>query len=389
MSGMAPRSTPRGDERSWQHAPRFAQRVDRVQESGIRKLFDLARQRPDAIDLSIGQPPCLSQAARQALAEALVTDDGRYCPTEGDPAFLRALEDHLHGSLGLPREAALLATTGITGGFHLACLALLEQGDEVLVPDPGFIAHDAAISLSGARPVRYDTYPDFRLREDALSACLSPRTKALVICTPGNPGGQVITTAEAAMAADFAHAHDLLIFADEAYGELVYEGRHCSLATFSDQVLLFGGFSKSYGIAGWRLGYARGPRAIIERMRGLQQFVNTSAPTPAQKAMTRALSVGNDELVQAMTERRELLLEIIGDLIEAPPQGGLFAFFPAPWGSGSEFSAACLERDLVIVPGRFFSRRDTHCRLAFSAETSRLEQGLRILSGVAAEGPLA
>ncbi|MAG58474.1 MAG: aspartate aminotransferase [Planctomycetes bacterium] len=364
----------------------LADRLLGLEASGIRRVFERARRIPGVVDLSLGQT-CLGigTVVRKAAGRALEEDDGRYGPTEGLPQFLEALGHHVAREFG-PGGENLIATAGISAGFHLACQALFQSGDEVLIPDPGFVAHAALIELTGARAVRYDTYPDFRLRRAALESVLTPRTRAVVVCNPGNPGGAVATLDELRGVVEFAHQNRLRLLSDEAYAQLVHRGEHVSVRRLDANALLFSGFSKSHAIAGWRLGFVQGPAEIIEQLRTLQQFIFMCAPTVAQRTMAQVLQDDNTEMREAVATRRDVIVRELGELLPVSPEGGLFAFVPAPWGTGTEFADRCLEEKLAIVPGRCFSRRDTHVRITYSADSRGLERGLEIFKDVARRG---
>jgi aspartate aminotransferase/aminotransferase len=364
----------------------MADRARALRENGVRDWFDVARRTPGCVDLTLGQPCAgIARGIREEAAAALDQDDGAYGPTEGVPEFLESLAEHLERRYGA-RGPAILATAGITGGLHLACQTLFEPGDDVLVPDPGFIAHGALVELAGARAVPYSTWPDFRLRRASLESALTPSTRGVVVCNPGNPGGAVATEDEVGAAAAFARDHGLWLLADEAYAGLAYDAPHVSVKRFAPDAILFGGFSKSHSIAGWRLGFVHGPPEVVERMRALQQYVVTCAPTFAQRAMVRALSGDDPSIRDSLQKRRDLAVEILGELIETPPQGGLFVFFPAPWGTATAFACRCLARGVAIVPGIHVSSRDTHCRATFSAGFEALHRGFTRIRDVAREG---
>jgi aspartate aminotransferase/aminotransferase len=276
----------------------------------------------------------------------------------------------------------------------------LNPGDEVLFLDPYFVMYKHLPKLCGAVPVAVDSYPDFRLHADRLEAAVTPRTKMLVICSPNNPTGIALTQEELEAAAAVAKKHNLLVISDEIYDAFCYQ-RHVSIAPLlPEQTILLKGYSKTYGMTGWRLGYAASAgsaRAVIEQMTKLQQYTFVCAPSMVQYAALE--TVVNEEAdggrvdmtpyVNAYKAKRDKVVAGLGDHFELNVPGGAFYAFPKVPGGGrvtaTEFVSRAIERNVLIIPGNVFSSRDTHFRLSYATSDAKLEQGISILRELASE----
>lgn len=368
--------------------PPLASRMSFIEASGIRKMFELGASLEDRIDFSIGQPHFdAPDAVKEAAIRAIREGKNRYTVTEGIPELNARILDAIERRSGVRMEGSLV-TAGVSGGLVLASLVLFEPGDEVLLPDPHFMMYRHLVRVSGATPRFYDTYPDFRIDAEKIRAQITPRTKALLLNSPQNPTGAVATEAELRAVAALAEEHGFLVLADEIYDTFVYDGPYRSIAEFTDRVLLLGGFSKTAGIPGWRIGYALGPRALIEPMRTLQQFSFVCAPAPLQHGVLASFDVDPKPWIDAYRRKRDLVVERLGSVFRLVRPGGSFYAFPAlPEGVEEKaFVRAALDRKLLIVPGSAFSSRASHFRLSFAAEDDLLERGLRALREIATQG---
>ncbi len=361
---------------------RFASRTDGFKASGIRDLFDRARRVPDAVDLSIGQADFeIPDVIREATIDAIQSGCGGYGATQGDQALVEATREHLRERFNLPDNEHVLMTSGATGAIVLALLSLVDQDDEVLLPDPYFILYHRLIQLFGGKPVCYDLYPDFRLRASEIVAKVTGRTRLLILNTPSNPTGTAFTAAELEAVASVCRQRNIMVLSDELYEVFVYDTPHVSIKRFPGlESLLVGGFSKSYGMAGWRLGWAAGAPELIDKMRTLQQFVYACPPTLVQKGSLAAFQVDMKPYVDAYRKKRDLMYNglVSAGYDVVKPQGSFFIYPEAPGGNDIEFCERALSNKLVIVPGRNFSRRSTHVRVSLAASDETLERGLEV-----------
>lgn len=384
-------------------------RARRLDASGIRKVAALGRSMPGAINLSIGQPEFPVPARiKQAAVDAINADQNAYSPNPGEERLRAALADHLRRDLGWdvappgapPTSAAdLIVTGGTSGAILLAALAVCGPGDELIIPDPYFVMYPHVATICGAAAVRCDTYPDFRLTAERVEPLITPRTKAILWNSPGNPSGVVTSTRQNQDLLDLCRRRNILLIADEIYDEFTFAdhrteaapglpGLRCPsparLAGAEHDVLLVRGFGKTYGVTGWRLGYLAGPRPLVEQIVKLQQYSFVCAATPLQLAMVEALRTDMTPFVDAYQRRRDRVLERLAPLCEiARPGGAFYAFFKVPPRLGlsaTAFFQKALERQLLVIPGNVFSPADTHVRISFATADDKLDRGLSILA---------
>ncbi len=364
----------------------FASRVGNLQVSGIRKIFNLACSMKECINLSIGQADFdVPAPIRQAAVNAIEGGFNRYTTTGGIPELRQGILRRLQERWDLRPEAALI-TSGATGGFVLACLALVEPGDEVLIPDPHFVLYRVMVELCGGVPVCYDTYPDFRPRRTEIEAKITSRSKIIVVNSPQNPTGVCYGAEDLKMVAEIAAQRDLLVISDEIYADFVYDSQPLSMLQFHPKTLMLSGFSKSFAMPGWRMGYAVGPESIIEMMETLQQFIYVCAPAPFQQACAAELDYDVSPHIAEYHSKRDLVYGGLEDHFELVKPGGAFYMFvkvPWPGKTATEFVTAAVQRNLLLVPGGAFSSRDTHFRLSFAAPDDQLEAGIEALKEMA------
>ena len=365
-------------------AAHLARRMQCIDASGIRKVFDLAARLVDPINLSIGQPDFdVPDACKDRAIEAIRAGRNRYTVTQGDAPLREAVAESLRQEFGT-FDAPVLITSGVSGGLLLAFLATINPGDEVLIPDPYFVMNKHLVNLLGGVPVFVDTYPDFHLRADRLEAAVTERTRMLVLNSPANPTGVVYGVAELRAALEVARRHNVLVVSDEIYNAFAYDGPAPSAWPLYDEVLLLRGFSKTYAMTGWRLGYAVGPEPIIQAMTTLQQYTFVCAPAPFQAAGVLAIETDVSAHIKEFRTRRNLIYEGLRGRFNVEKPGGAFYIFPeAPGGSGTDFVRRAIEAGILIIPGNVFSERDTHFRIAYAADRTTIERGIQTLNRLA------
>ncbi len=365
----------------------LADRTRKVRPSGIRKIFERAATLVDPIDFSIGQadfdvPEEVKEAAIRAIREGF----NKYTVTQGVPELNERVRERTRDRYGFDPGASLI-TAGVSGGLLLSYLVLLDPGDEILIPDPYFVMYRVLADMIGAKAVAYDTYPDFTIRREALEAAVTDRTKVILLNSPSNPTGRVLSDDELRVVASFAADHDLTVLSDEIYDAFVYGVPYHSVCEHYERTVVLSGFSKSLGMPGWRIGFAVGPREILDPMKTFQQFTFVCANTVAQKAALYALEHDSTEQVKAYARKRDLVVEALEgafDLVR--PDGSFYAFPRLPDGlTGERFSERALDDKVLVVPGKAFSARDTHFRLSFAAPDDVLERGLALLRHAAEE----
>ncbi|MGA2035295.1 MAG: aminotransferase class I/II-fold pyridoxal phosphate-dependent enzyme [Thermoguttaceae bacterium] len=367
----------------------LADRTRLFDASGIRKVFDLGAKLVDPINLSIGQPDFdVPEPVRQAAVEAIQSRKNGYALSQGMPVLREKLQARVQQQYGHD-DRELFVTCGTSGGLMLAMLVLVNPGDEVIVFDPYFVMYDALAAVAGAKLVYLDTYPDFRIDPDRVAAAITPRTKLIVLNSPANPTGVVAEEEEIRGLAELAARRNVLLLSDEIYREFCYDRPFLSPALYNPQTLVVDGFSKTYGMPGWRLGFAHGPSAVIREMIKLQQYSFVCAPQPVQWAGAVALDVDISPHIAAYRRKRDLLVEgLRNDYELVAPRGAFYAFPRVPWGTGMEFVTRAIEQyKLLIIPGNVFSRRDTHFRISYAADDATIQRGIEALVKLAREKP--
>ena len=362
----------------------ISDRAKHVEVSGIRKVFDLGKSLKDPVNLSIGQPHFDVPDPIKAAAKAAI-DAGRngYTVTQGIAELRERLTADVAARFRHP-DREVLVTSGTSGGLLLALLATVNPGDEVVIQDPYFVSYPNLVAIAGGRAVPVDTYPDFRLDPDKVAAAVTPRTKVVMLCSPANPTGAVIEPEAMKAVADLCARRGILLISDEIYRAFHYDDPPRSLAEFNPDVLVIEGFGKTYGMTGWRLGTAHGPRAVIEEMTKLQQSTFVCAPSVAQYAGVAALEYDVAGIVADYKRKRDLLAAGLRGRFEFGLPGGAFYLFPkAPRGTGTEFVTEAVKRNLLVIPGGTFSGRDTHFRISYAATDETLHRGIDILNRLA------
>jgi aspartate aminotransferase/aminotransferase len=365
----------------------LADRTRAIEVSGIRKIFELGRSLHDPINLSIGQPHFdVPEAIKFAAREAIDAGRNGYTITQGVPELReRLLAEVASRYPGQNRD--VLVTSGTSGGLLLALLATINPDDEVIITDPYFVSYPNMVTLAGGRTVSVDTYPDFRLDPDKFAAAISPRTKAILLSTPANPTGAVIEPPVQKALVQLARDRGILLISDEIYRAFHYGRPATSPAAFSPDVLVIEGFGKTYGMTGWRLGWAHGPKRLIQEMAKLQQFTFVCAPSVVQWAGLAAMDFDVTGIVADYLRKRDVLMDGLRGLYEfAVPEGAFYLFPRAPWGTGTEFITAAIQHNLLMIPGCAFSGRDTHFRISYAASDETLHRGIEVLRRLAHQG---
>lgn len=387
-------------------APHISARAQIINGSGIRRVFDMKARMKDPIDLSIGQPDFpVPRAVKDAAISAIERDLNGYTPTYGIPPLLDRLAKHLRADLGWDVQTSgqsgsrVLVTSGTSGALVLACLATLDAGDEVIIPDPWFVLYPHLATLCQAKSVPCDTYPDFRLTAERIEPLITPRTRMVIACSPGNPSGVVAPARDCAELLDLCRRKNVLLVSDEIYDAFTYsESRTQASAAGASRLccpsparcpgaehdmLVVRGFGKTYGVTGWRLGYVAGPAALVEQLAKLQQYTYVCVPSPLQFGAMAALDADMSGAIAEYQSRRDMVVERLSAVTEvAMPGGAFYAFFKVPPRmnlTAEQFFQLAKDHNVLVVPGHTFSKRDTHLRLSYATKMETLERGLEVL----------
>jgi aspartate/methionine/tyrosine aminotransferase len=359
----------------------LSERVTKVRPSGVRKIFDLAAKVKNPINLSIGEPDFdIPDDIKEEGIRWIRAGFNKYTPSGGIPELREKIFHSLKGK-GIICDDVII-TAGATGGLLLSFLVTLDPGDEVIIPDPYFVLYEYQLLLLGAIPVLIDTYPDFSLKEEALRKAITEKTKAILVNSPNNPTGAVYSKQELEMVARVAREKNLLVLADDIYDKFIFEEglQNNYLGQFYDKTLTISGFSKTWAMTGWRLGFVAGPKEIIQTMITNQQYVFSSVNSIAQKAGLFALDHNTDALIETYKKRRDLIYEGLQDKYEVvKPKGAYYIFPRVPGDDGDAFVEKALEKNLFVIPGSVFSRRKSHVRISFAASEENVLKGIEIL----------
>ena len=367
----------------------LAGRTTKIDASGIRKVFALAATLKDPVNLSIGQPEFdVPAPVKEAAIKAIEGGHNRYSQTAGEEVVLARLRPQVKADTGWTTPQIML-TSGVSGGLMLALMALIDEGDEVIVPDPYFVMYKHLVRMLGGTCVFVDSYPDFKLPVEKIAAAVTDKTKLIILNSPANPTGAVYSEAEVKAVAKIAQERDIILLSDEIYEMYCYEGKNPCIGKYYDKTLLLKGFSKSYGMTGWRMGYAACSetlKPLIESMLMIQQYTFVCAPTPFQLALLTAFEQDMSSYVEAYRNKRDMFYAGLKDSFKLVKPGGAFYMFaekPDRFATATDFVKEAIAHNVLIIPGNVFSERDTHFRMCYTTTEDKLQQGIDILCRLA------
>jgi len=374
-----------------------AQRVRRVPASGIRRFFDIINTMQDVISLGVGEPDFVTpQHIRQAGIRSLEEGHTAYTSNFGMLELRRRIAAHLEQRYGVAYDPTteVLVTAGVSEALDLAVRATIDPGDEVIIPEPSYVSYAPCVIFAGGEPVMVPTSAadGFAVTARQIAAACTPRTKAILLGYPNNPTGAAVPRHELAAIVRLAGEHDLLIYSDEIYARLVYDGwEHTCVASLPgarERTILLNGCSKCYAMTGWRIGYACAPAPILEAMMKVHQYGLLCAPTMAQYAAIEAFDHGEPD-VQAMlaeyARRRRMFIDGLNriGLTCHVPQGAFYAFpsIRITGMSSDAFAERLLyEEKVAVVPGSAFGPSgEGHVRMCYATAYEQLEEALRRL----------
>ncbi len=371
----------------------LAEKVVDIKPSGIRKFFDIVSEMKDAISLGVGEP--------NFDTPWHIRDEGIYSLEKGRTYYTSnsGLKDlrveicnYMKRTQGIHYNHAteVLITVGGSEAIDMGLRAMVNPGDEVLIPQPSYVSYEPCAILAGATPVIIDLKAEneFRLTAQELRDAITEKTKILILPFPNNPTGAIMTKEDLEEIAEIVLEHDLYIMSDEIYAELTYNGKHVSIASLpgmQERTILINGFSKAYAMTGWRLGYACGPKAIIEQMTKIHQFAIMCAPTTSQYAAIEALRNGDEDVAhmrQEYNQRRRYLMHAFREMgLECFEPFGAFYVFPCVKEFGmtsEEFATRFLEEEKVAaVPGTAFGDSgEGFLRISYAYSLEQLKEAL-------------
>ncbi len=368
--------------------------IKTVKPSGIRKFFDIANEMDDVISLSIGEPDFQTPwHIRDEGIKSLEKGKTWYSPNRGFMELRQEIANYYERRFGIPYDYKnqTLVTVGGSEAIDLALRTLVQQGDEVIIPEPSFVCYEPLAVMAGGTPViiRTKNEDNFRLKAKDLEAAITPKSKLLVLPFPNNPTGAIMEREDLEEIAEVVLKHDLLVLSDEIYSELTYGGkRHVSIASLDnmyERTIVINGFSKSYAMTGWRLGYALGPAPLIEQMTKLHQYGIMSAPTTAQYAAIEALRNGDRDVCKMRDEydmRRRLVVDGFNEMgLSCFEPLGAFYVFPCIKSTGLTSEEFCtrliMDKHVAVVPGTAFGEcGEGFVRVSYSYSLKHLKIAL-------------
>ncbi|MBP3962068.1 MULTISPECIES: aminotransferase class I/II-fold pyridoxal phosphate-dependent enzyme [Paenibacillus] len=364
-----------------------------IKPSGIRRFFDLASGRKDIITLGVGEPDFVTPwHVREACVYALEMGKTQYTSNAGTPELREEIGIYMDREFDVAYNPAneILVTVGGSEAIDLALRALISPGDEILVPEPCYISYSPITALSGGVPVGVETFAkdQFKLTAESLKAAITPRSKVLILCYPSNPTGGIMTYEDWLPIAKVVEENDLIVISDEIYAELTYGSKHVSFPSMpgmKDRTILVSGFSKSFAMTGWRIGYACGHSELISAMLKIHQYTVMCASNMSQVAALEALRNGMDEknrMVESYNQRRRLVVQGFRDIgLQCHEPQGAFYAFPSIAGLGltsEEFATGLLnDQKVAAVPGDVFGLGgEGHLRCSYATSVNQITEAI-------------
>lgn len=372
------------------------ERSSAIKPSGIRKFFDVVRDKPNAISLGVGEPDFITPwDVRDAGIRSLQKGRTQYTSNRGLPELRENIARYLSVRFGVEGDPErIIVTVGASEAIDLALRAVCDIGDEILIPDPCYVSYSPCVTLNGAKsvPIKCCAENGFIITPEALERAVTPRTKAIILAYPNNPTGGIMTREQLEAIAPVIVKHDLLVISDEIYAELTYGSTHASVASIpllKDRTVLINGFSKAFAMTGWRLGYVFAPKEIDWAMFKIHQYVIMCAPTMAQYAASFALKTGFEddfavvrEMHDSYNKRRRFIVKAFNDMgLSCFEPRGAFYVFPSVKSTGldgDEFATRLLEEEEVaLVPGSAFGEGGKyHLRASYATSIDKISEAM-------------
>ena len=356
-----------------------------LDNSAIRILFDYVAKHPEVINLGIGilEFPLLTEVKESAIS-AIQNNANVYSPNRGDPELIRKLCDFYNKELTSQEigDKNAMVGIGVSGLLTNVFLSVLDKDDEVMIADPYFLLYKNIPTFFNAKTQPFNE--DIDLQD--LESKVSDKTKALIFSNPSNPSGKIYSSNELKILSDFCNKHNILMISDEIYHEFDYVNKFETACNYNPNALILRGMSKVDYASGWRIGYAFGPEEIINAMIKVQQNISVCAPTPFQKAAITSLELrekGNacfKKNLEVIRSYRDLVVSYLKNNFELKNlDGGIYAYFRKEGLSGGELATKLLEKNVLVVPSKAFSRDERYVRLCYTNSGGRLEEGLEII----------
>jgi len=363
----------------------ISEKASVVSASGIRKVFNLSGDLKNPINLSIGQPDFPPhELVKEATIKAIQEGKFGYTPTQGLVELREKIVQKYKEENNIETtKEDVLVTPGASAALFLALATVINDGDEVIIPDPYFVEYPELVKFLGGVPVYLNTYPDFKLNTEKLKELITEKTKLIILNTPNNPTGAVYSKESLIEVAKMAEEKDILILSDEIYEYFVYDdAKHFSIGSIYDGVITVSGLSKTAGIPGWRLCWAVGPHEIISKMTELSQYMTVCAPSIIQYGAIASflpeVKEYTKQKIKEYEERRNILCDALKRKYEVTIPEGAFYVMPNVV-DGDAFTKAALEKECLFVPGSIFSKEGSYVRMSFAAPIEKIKEAINRL----------
>lgn len=353
--------------------------------SGVRKMFEMASKMKNPIDLSLGLPDFdVPDDVKKEAISSIKKGLNQYTQTTGIKELKQKILEKLRKENNIiAEEEQVIVTSAASGALSIVFTTIINEGDEIILFEPYFVAYKELIIQNGGVPVYARTKDDFSLDLEELKRKISNKTIAIVINSPNNPAGKVYTENELKNLAKIAAKYNLLIISDEIYEKFCYEKKYFSIGSIYPNTLTINGFSKSHAMTGWRVGYVAGPKEIITEAIKVQQFNFVCAPTPFQYAAIKAFDSDITKHISEYKKKRDIIFNGLKKEYKiAKPEGAFYAFVKYPC-NPEKFMENCIKNNLLVVPGSAFSQHNTHFRISFATKNENLQKAIEILNKIA------
>ncbi|MBY6052440.1 aminotransferase [Cytobacillus firmus] len=371
--------------------------VEELKPSGIRRFFDLAAGMEGVISLGVGEPDFITPwSVREAAILSLEQGYTSYTANAGLMELREEIADYMQKSFGVSYspQNEIIVTVGASQALDISLRAILDRGDEVIVVEPSFVSYVPLVTLAGGVPVQVQTLKEngFKILPEQLENAITGRTKAIMLCSPNNPTGTMLSGDELNAIAQIAEKYDLLVLSDEIYAELAYDDEYTSFAAIREmkkRTILISGFSKGFAMTGWRLGFVCAPEEISQAMLKIHQYAMMCAPTMAQFAALEALKTGRSDvevMKKSYRRRRNYFVQSLNELgLTCHMPGGAFYAFPSIESTGlssEEFAEKLLlEEKVAVVPGNIFGESgEGHVRCSYATSMELLQEAIKRIS---------
>lgn len=361
----------------------ISNRMSKIDASGIRKVFELSSKLQNPINLSIGQPDFdVPEFLKEEAIKAIKDGFNKYTVTQGILSLRERIAQKLfeENNIKISPEN-IIVTSGVSGGLLLVFNVLLDIGDEIIIFDPYFVLYKHLVNFIGAIPVIIDTYPSFAIDFDKVKQAITRKTKAILINSANNPTGKVYSKEELVEIKNIAEENNLVVISDEIYEKFCYDKKYFSIGSIYTKTVTLNGFSKSFAMTGWRIGYASGPSTIIQEMNKLQQYSFVCAPSFVQKAAILAFDLDMSFYIEEYKKKRDFVYNGLKEKFEVEKPDSTFYIFPNV-NDTENFVVKLIANNVLVVPGNVFSEKNTHFRISFATSFENLKKGIEIINKI-------